>query len=192
MMLASRARRALRNVCAKNEFREPIQLGEFVQMPREKYLDSVFQKYVVCSRRSALPRGAYRDRHERLGGMRWTRAARLTRAVRADGEAVWSWRPDAGANYGLPGRPPGSPLPHLRVHWAPGIPRALSISGRMNFANLGRNASRARSRFGCLKSEPVLSASSRPACAMTHDGAASPNLILRNVRRRYPSPGSSE
>jgi hypothetical protein len=57
MMLASRARRALRNVCAKNEFREPIQLGEFVQMLREKYLDSVFQKSVVCSRHSPCQEG---------------------------------------------------------------------------------------------------------------------------------------
>ncbi|MGZ5875369.1 MAG: hypothetical protein ACXWKP_25050, partial [Bradyrhizobium sp.] len=29
-------------------------------------------------------------------GMRWTQAARLTSAPGADGEVVWSWRPDAG------------------------------------------------------------------------------------------------
>ena len=28
--------------------------------------------------------------------MRWTRRRRMTNAVAADGEAVWSWRPDAG------------------------------------------------------------------------------------------------
>jgi len=39
-----------------------------VQSLREKYFASVFQKYVVCSRHPALPRGAYRDRHERWVG----------------------------------------------------------------------------------------------------------------------------
>src|ERR1700726_3854727 len=29
--------------------------------------------------------------------MRWTRELRLTSVTRADGEVVWSWRPDAGA-----------------------------------------------------------------------------------------------
>ena len=73
----------------------------------------------------ASMRGACRDRHERGGGMRWTRLHRSARAssgkarpalvagwtckkmmlnrsartndVVADGQAVWSWRPDAGA-----------------------------------------------------------------------------------------------
>ena len=36
-------------------------------------------------------------RHERGGGMRWTRTRQWTTGVRADGQAVWSWRPDAGA-----------------------------------------------------------------------------------------------
>jgi len=29
--------------------------------------------------------------------MRWTQAALLTNGAEADGKAVWSWRPDAGA-----------------------------------------------------------------------------------------------
>ena len=29
--------------------------------------------------------------------MRWTRMRRLTSGASADGEIVWSWRPDAGA-----------------------------------------------------------------------------------------------
>src|SRR5882762_7102274 len=36
-------------------------------------------------------------RHERGGGMRWTRVRRQTTGARADGEIVWSWRSDAGA-----------------------------------------------------------------------------------------------
>jgi hypothetical protein len=30
------------------------------------------------------------------GGMRWTQALLLTRALAADGKVVWSWRLDAG------------------------------------------------------------------------------------------------
>ena len=29
-------------------------------------------------------------------GMRWTRSGRQTSGVRADGQVVWSWSPDAG------------------------------------------------------------------------------------------------
>jgi hypothetical protein len=36
-------------------------------------------------------------RHERGSGMRWTRVRQQTTGARADGQAVWSWRPDAGA-----------------------------------------------------------------------------------------------
>ena len=36
-------------------------------------------------------------RHERGSGMRWTRVRQQTTDARADGQAVWSWRPDAGA-----------------------------------------------------------------------------------------------
>jgi hypothetical protein len=32
-------------------------------------------------------------------GMRWTRQCRKTSDTDADGEGVWSWRPDAGAKF---------------------------------------------------------------------------------------------
>src|SRR5258707_6770616 len=38
-------------------------------------------------------------RHERGSGMRWTRVRQQTTDARADGQAVWSWRPDAGAKF---------------------------------------------------------------------------------------------
>ena len=38
----------------------------------------------------AHTKGAFRDRHERKVGMRWTRAALLTNGADADGEVVWS------------------------------------------------------------------------------------------------------
>src|SRR5260370_7219749 len=31
--------------------------------------------------------------------MRWTRRLRLTNVADADGEVVWSWRPDAGVKF---------------------------------------------------------------------------------------------
>jgi hypothetical protein len=33
--------------------------------------------------------------------MRWTRKLRLTSAADADGEVVWSWRPDAGVKWAV-------------------------------------------------------------------------------------------
>src|SRR6266702_3938252 len=47
------------------------------------------------SHRPVPQRGGSRSSRTR-GGMRWTRAALLTRARTADGEVVWFWRPDAG------------------------------------------------------------------------------------------------
>jgi len=86
-------------VRVKSNFARRFNVIWAVQSSREKYFASVFQKSVICSRHPASPGGAYRDRHERWAGMRWTRAARKTSAMLADGEAVWSWRPDAGAKF---------------------------------------------------------------------------------------------
>ena len=44
--------------------------------------------------------GAFRDRHERRAGMRWTRAVLLDEsAYLADGEVVWSRTPDGGVKF---------------------------------------------------------------------------------------------
>ena len=53
-------------------------------------------KSALLFRPSHPTRGAARDRHETRGGMRWTWMLRLTSAAEADGEVVWSRRPDAG------------------------------------------------------------------------------------------------
>jgi hypothetical protein len=44
-------------------------------------------------------RGAGRDRHERAVGCGGRESLRETNARVADGEAVWSWRPDAGVKF---------------------------------------------------------------------------------------------
>jgi hypothetical protein len=51
------------------------------------FLDLV--ETVLLIRYPALTRGAYRDRHGRWCGMRWTLIAPLTKALAADGEVVW-------------------------------------------------------------------------------------------------------
>jgi hypothetical protein len=95
----------------KNQFREPNQydLGHPV---RPRKISLLFFRIVWhISRHPTLRRGAARDRHERWGGMRWTRRcrvrmrsqggatrersreARKTSGIVADGEVVWSWHP---------------------------------------------------------------------------------------------------
>ena len=43
-------------------------------------------------------RGAFATSQAR-GGVRWTRKLRLTSAIRADGQNVWSWHLDAGVKF---------------------------------------------------------------------------------------------
>ncbi len=64
-------------------------------------LKKIFRFFRIKIRRmvrSSHPgkRGVSRSSRTR-GGMRWTRACRWRTALLADGEVVWSWRPDAGA-----------------------------------------------------------------------------------------------
>ena len=75
---------------------------------RDKNLSSPRAKNIPLSPsgKSALPARAVspdeRDgsRSSRTcGEMRWTRRPRLTSVAQADGEAVWSWRPDAGVKF---------------------------------------------------------------------------------------------
>jgi hypothetical protein len=54
-------------------------------------------KSVASFARPALTRGALRDRHERWERDAMDAACHETNDVAADGEVVWSWRPDAGA-----------------------------------------------------------------------------------------------
>jgi hypothetical protein len=72
-----------------------------VQSCREKYSAFVFSEIDASYSHPALERGAFRDRHER-----WAReavdASGLQRAMSAqtnntdaDGQAAWSWHPDA-------------------------------------------------------------------------------------------------
>src|SRR6202011_3831665 len=58
----------------------------------------VGQISALAPRVSPDERGGSRSSRTR-GGMRWTRRRRMTNAVVADGEAVWSWRPDAGVKF---------------------------------------------------------------------------------------------
>jgi hypothetical protein len=76
--------------------------------------------------------------------MRWTRRRQMTNAVVADGEAVWSWRPDAGVKFsgsrllgddgGKKARSPGRARNKLVNHRAgkAGLP-PLNLYARVRF-----------------------------------------------------------
>src|SRR5262249_12441836 len=70
-----------------------------VKPRRKKYFPSVFRKYVIVSARPAPDQEGRFAIVTNVGkGMRWTQWRARTRRVDADGQAVWSWRPDAGVN----------------------------------------------------------------------------------------------
>ena len=77
-------------------FLNGIKLIWVVQMYREKYFSFGKSESVISSRCPASARGAYASSRT-WSGMRWTRQWRKTSGTEADGEVVWSWRPDAGA-----------------------------------------------------------------------------------------------
>ena len=61
--------------CAReNDFHEPIQAGRSDQPSEPKYLSSVFPKIRLSAPVPPPIRGAFRDRHGRWNGMRWTRS----------------------------------------------------------------------------------------------------------------------
>src|SRR4029077_17776870 len=68
-----------------------------VQPCREKYFTSVFRNFMIVSRCPALTWRGVARRHERGARDAMDATARWTNAAVADGEGVWSWRPDAGA-----------------------------------------------------------------------------------------------
>src|ERR1700730_15256222 len=74
--------------------------GDFIEADQSDLLPcpAPFAKIFLFSRnpnhfyipRRPVPQRGVGHRHERWGGMRWTRAALKTRALSADGEVVWS------------------------------------------------------------------------------------------------------
>jgi hypothetical protein len=84
----------------KSNFALWFKLIWVVQSAREIFPFRFFRNWCILAASRLDQRGA-RDRHERWSGMRWTRHGqallRKTTGDAADGEIVWSWRPDAGA-----------------------------------------------------------------------------------------------
>jgi hypothetical protein len=79
------------------DFSSHFKLILALQSSQQKYsaLDSPqISGFIALSR--LIEEGRTRG-HERGSGMRWTRVRQQTTDARADGQAVWSWRPDAGA-----------------------------------------------------------------------------------------------
>src|SRR6202051_3995386 len=107
-------------------------------------------------------RGAGRDRHERAVGCGGRESLQETNASFADGEAVWSWRPDAGVKLA------GS-IPPMTVARKPGHRGEHGIS---------RNPLRRESRIA--SAGPVCSCAFF-LCIFAHEtaGAARTRLSLR-------------
>jgi len=87
----------LRRMRAPANFLNQINAIPPVQSPSAKIFRFSLAPNQIHNYRIPSHRGAFRDRHGRWCGMRWTRERRETSAATADGEVVWSWRPDAGA-----------------------------------------------------------------------------------------------
>jgi len=81
----------------KRNFSSPFKLIWVVQSCAKKYFASRYPQISGFIALSRLVEEGRTRRHERGGGMRWTRARRQTTGARADGEVVWSWRSNAGA-----------------------------------------------------------------------------------------------
>ena len=73
-------------------FVKPDQADATSPVPFAKIFRFTFDpNHFYNARIPARYKGAFRDRHERRAGTRWTRVALLTRAfILADGEVVWS------------------------------------------------------------------------------------------------------
>ena len=61
-----------------------------VQSPLAKFFAFPFGRNRNRATHSIPHRGAFRDRHGRRGGMRWTRRRERRTTLAADGEVVWS------------------------------------------------------------------------------------------------------
>jgi hypothetical protein len=161
-----------------------------VQISRKKYS-------VLCSPQisgfislSRLVQGAFRDRHGRGGGERWPReiAAFFSRMRTndrfADGQAVWSWRPDAGAKLAKtlhascgrrgkrarsPGRARSKPLKPLRREGRVSsaepvvLPRAF-FTARGPWAPAGARSSLRPLTFGGFRFGKARAPSARREC----------------------------
>jgi hypothetical protein len=75
----------------KSNFVNPINAIPPVQSPSAKIFHLARRaNHPYKLARSYPGRGAFRERHKRWGGMRWTQRRRETGAAKADGEVVWS------------------------------------------------------------------------------------------------------
>src|SRR5258707_9258931 len=89
-----------------------------VQPLLQKYFPSHLTQITSISIPSCPKRGALRTSRTR-GGMRWTRAGRLTKRADADGQVVSFWRPNAGVKSAIRSAGDG-----VKQAWSPGRARS--------------------------------------------------------------------
>src|SRR5664279_6484495 len=130
-----------RGMTAEKKFSFGFKLIWVVQSYQQKYSHSLLTQITFTS--PAIParyRGAFRDRHERRAGMRWTQAALLTRALSCGRRSrvvltPRRWRQvgernftdDGGKQARSPGRARNKPLKPLRAGM-PGDPGATVVT----------------------------------------------------------------
>ena len=73
--------------------------GKILSSPRAKNIPPSAVGQITGLTTPVSPERGACARHERCGGMRWTRRLRLTSVADAYGEGVWFWRPDAGVKF---------------------------------------------------------------------------------------------
>ena len=97
-----------RRSCQKPEFAKPFKLIWVVQSPAQKYFASRRGRNSFIASHIPHPiRGPYRGRHDTLGAGGDGRFCTGDERCEADGEAVWSRRPDAGVKLAtMPGIAP--------------------------------------------------------------------------------------
>src|SRR6266404_2910634 len=89
-----------------------------VQPLSQKYFASHLTQITSISIPSCPKRGALRTSRTR-GGMRWTRAVRLTKRADADSQVVSFWRPNAGVKSAIRSAGDG-----VKQAWSPGRARS--------------------------------------------------------------------
>jgi hypothetical protein len=90
---------AKNRVRVKSNFVSRFKLIRIVSWPRANILLSENQKMCILPTVPLPQEGRFAVVTDVGSGMRWTRQCRKTSDTGADGEGVWSWRPDAGAKF---------------------------------------------------------------------------------------------
>ena len=100
--IVGRSRKSIDPISSPAAGKSLLLIGNYVKPQNKKYFAFPEVKIMALIRPSRPTRGAFRDRHDALGGAAVDALASgmffmPDENARAYGEVVWSWRRDAGA-----------------------------------------------------------------------------------------------